>query len=94
MYCGTSQYLLPSHRLPEKQPWFRRYVLPVRMDMAASTRTNGRVHPDSRVFLGCGYCTTGGARDFALFPEVVWADVTSDTNNTGNFLLTYFVQDI
>jgi MULE transposase domain len=58
-------------------------------DMAASTRTNGRVHPNSRVFLGCGYCTTGGARDFALFPEVVWADVTSDTNNTGNFLLTF-----
>ena len=58
-------------------------------DMANMTRENPAVSPNARVMIACAFETNQATHNFKLFPEVIHADVTSDTNNTGNHMLTF-----
>ena len=58
-------------------------------DMANTTRENPSVSPNARVMIACAFETSQATHNFKLFPEVIHADVTSDTNNTGNHMLTF-----
>jgi hypothetical protein len=58
-------------------------------EMANMTRCNPLVSPDARVMIACAFETKQATHNFKLFPEVIHADVTSDTNNTGNHMLTF-----
>jgi hypothetical protein len=53
------------------------------------TRANPSVSPNARVMIACAFETNQATHNFKLFPEVIHADVTSDTNNTGNHMLTF-----
>ena len=58
-------------------------------EMAHMTRSNPLVSPNARVMIACAFETKQATHNFKLFPEVIHADVTSDTNNTGNHMLTF-----
>jgi hypothetical protein len=58
-------------------------------EMANMTRSNPLVSPNARVMIACAFETKQATHNFKLFPEVIHADVTSDTNNTGNHMLTF-----
>ena len=58
-------------------------------EMANMTRANPLVSPNARVMIACPFETRQATHNFKLFPEVIHADVTSDTNNTGNHMLTF-----
>jgi hypothetical protein len=57
--------------------------------MANMTHSNPLVSPNAHVMIACAFETKQATHIFKLFPEVIHADVTSDTNNTGNHMLTY-----
>jgi hypothetical protein len=58
-------------------------------EMANMTRSNPLVSPNACVMIACAFETKQATHNFKLFPEVIHANVTSDTNNTGNHMLTF-----
>ena len=58
-------------------------------ESAMICRQNPLVHEKSRIIIAVAWANKYNIRTFMLFPEVLHADCTCDSNNTNNHLLTF-----
>ena len=58
-------------------------------ETAKIARNNPRVHEKARIFIAVAFANKFDIHIFLLFPEVIHADCTCDSNNSNNHLLTF-----